>query len=98
MDNKGSTLNMNFILSDNNPYFINNEENEPFKKGKFTNEQFGQFTYIVLKNFEAKKIDFSEAQNDIISPLINYYKDNKSIPDDNDIQEKISYKFTEISR
>ena len=98
MSNKASTLNMDFILSENNPYFINNEENEPLTTGKFTNEQFGQFTYILFKNFEAKKIDYNKAQNDIVSPLINYYKDNKSIPDDNDIQEKISSKFTEISR
>ena len=96
MDNKASTLNMDFILSENNPYFVNNEENEPLKTGKFTNEQFGQFTYIVFKNFEAKKIDYSKAQNDIISPLINFYKDNKSNPDGNDIQEKISSKFAEI--
>ena len=96
MSNKASTLNMDFILSENNPYFINNEENEPLTTGKFTNEQFGQFTYILFKNFEAKKIDYNKAQNDIISPLINFYKNNKNNSDGNDIQEKLSSKFAEI--
>ena len=96
MSNKASTLNMDFILSENNPYFVNNEENEPLTTGKFTNEQFGQFTYILFKNFEAKKIDYNKAQNDIVSPLINFYKNNKSNSDGNDIQEKLSSKFAEI--
>ena len=96
MSNKASTLNMDFILSENNPYFVNNEENEPLTTGKFTNEQFGQFTYILFKNFEAKKIDYNKAQNDIISPLINFYKNNKNNSDGNDIQEKLSSKFAEI--
>ena len=96
MSNKASTLNMDFILSENNPYIINNEENEPLTTGKFTNEQFGQFTYILFKNFEAKKIDYNKAQNDIISPLINFYKNNKNNSDGNDIQEKLSSKFAEI--
>ena len=96
MSNKANTLNMDFILSENNPYFVNNEENEPLTTGKFTNEQFGQFTYILFKNFEAKKIDYNKAQNDIISPLINFYKNNKNNSDGNDIQEKLSSKFAEI--
>ena len=96
MSNKANTLNMDFILSENNPYFVNNKENEPLTTGKFTNEQFGQFTYILFKNFEAKKIDYNKAQNDIISPLINFYKNNKNNSDGNDIQEKLSSKFAEI--
>ena len=96
MNNKANSLNMDFVLSDNNPYFSNVEENDPFSNGKFTNEQFGQFTYILFKNFEAKKIDYEKAQKNIISPLINYYQINKNDSDTNALQEKLSSKFAEI--
>lgn len=96
MNNKANSLNMDFVLSDNNPYFSNVEENDPFSNGKFTNEQFGQFTYILFKNFEAKKIDYDKAQKNIISPLINYYQINKNDSDTSALQEKLSSKFAEI--
>ena len=96
MNNKANSLNMDFILSENNPYFSNVEENDPLSNGKFTNEQFGQFTYILFKNFEAKKIDYDKAQKNIISPLINYYQINKNDPDTNASKEKLSSKFAEI--
>ena len=95
-NNKANSLNMDFVLSENNPYLINTEENEPLNSGKFTNEQFGQFTYVLFKNFEAKKIDYDKAQKDIIAPLINYYQVNKNELDSNIIQEKLSSKFAEI--
>ena len=96
MNNKANPLNMDLVLSDNNPFYSNAEENDPLSTGKFTNEQFGQFTYILFKNFEAKKIYYDKAQKDIISPLINYYQINKNETDSNAFQEKISSKFAEI--
>ena len=95
-NNKANSLNMDFVLSENNPYFSNIEGNEPLSTGKFNNEQFGQFTYILFKNFEAKKIDYDKAQKHIISPLINFYQINKNDSDSNLIQEKLSSKFAEI--
>ena len=96
INNKGNSMNSDFILSENNPYFTNNEENEPLNKNKFTNEQYGQFTYILFKNFEAKKIDYEKAQKDIVSPLINYYNNNKNESNENEFREKLSSKFAEI--
>ena len=97
MSNKPSPLNMDFVLSENNPYYSNVSENDPLSSGKFTNEQFGQFTYILFKNFEAKKIDYDNAQKNIISPLIEFYQNNKSDSSDiNAMLEKLSSKFAEI--
>ena len=95
-NNKGNSMNMDFILSENNPYFTNNGENDPMVNGKFTNEQYGQFTYILFKNFEAKKINYERANKDIISPLINYYQNNKSETNEAKFQELLSSKFAEI--
>ena len=95
INNKGNSLNMDFVLSENNPYFIA-EDNDPLINNKFTNEQYGQFTYILFKNFEAKKINYEKAQKDIIEPLINYYQINKNETNENEIQEKLSSKFAEI--
>ena len=95
-NNKGNSMNMDFILSENNPYFTNNGENDPLVNGKFTNEQYGQFTYILFKNFEAKKINYERANKDIISPLINYYQNNKSETNEAKFQEQLSSKFAEI--
>ena len=95
INNKGNAMNSDFVLSENNPYLANNEDNEPLINNKFTNEQYGQFTYILFKNFEAKKIDYEKAQKDIVPPLINYYNNNKNEANENEIQEKLSSKFAE---
>ena len=61
------------------------------------NSQFSQFTYILLKNFEAKKINYEKAKNGLIIPLMNYYN---TILNENEnqqnIQDKINLKFCEI--
>ena len=95
-NNRGNSMNMDFVLSESNPYYSNIENNEPLSTGKFTNEQFGQFTYILFKNFEAKGIDYEKAKNEIISPLTNFYKINNTSENKNEIQEKLGTKFSEI--
>ena len=89
------------ILSDNNPYCTNDEENDPFISKQFTNEQFKQFTYVLFKNFEAKKINYEKAKELIINPLINYINTicesgTEDITDNKDIQEKLCTKFADI--
>ena len=93
------TLKNDLILSKQNPYNTDNKENDPIITEKFTNEQFRQFTYVLFKNFEAKKINTDKGKNEIIAPLTNYYNeiindDNK--PNESDIQEKLATKFSEI--
>ena len=91
-----NNMNMDLVLSDSNPYNSNMEDNEPLSTGKFTNEQFGQFTYILFKNFEAKGIDLERAKSDIIAPLTEFYKNNKKSEDEKQIQEQLGAKFSEI--
>ena len=99
----------NLKLSPDNPYYINAEENDSIISNKFNNDQYAQFTYILFKNFEAKKINIEKAKNEIISPLIKYFesinknenekkdkekkKEKKDIQDKQNIQEKLNIKF-----
>ena len=57
--NFSNQFNINNLLNrfSSKIYFTNIGENDPIVNGKFTNEQYGQFTYILFKNFEAKKIE-----------------------------------------
>ena len=71
-DNEENIENIiNFGLNSDNPFYSANEENIPEKTNKFNNSQFGNFTYILFKNFESKNILLNESQNKIITPLIN---------------------------
>ena len=93
------TLKNDLILSKQNPYNTDNKENNPILTEKFTNEQFRQFTYVLFKNFEAKKIGTDKGKNEIITPLINYYNiinNDDNQPHESDIQEKLAKKFSEI--
>ena len=46
---------INFGISEDNPYFSGDENNIPENTNKFNNVQFGNFAYILFKNFESKK-------------------------------------------
>ena len=93
------------ILSDNNPYCTTEEDNDPFISKKFTNEQFKQFTYVLFKNFEAKKLNYTKAKEQIINPLLKYIDsiniskeedEDEGEKESQDIQEKMCLKFVEI--
>ena len=91
----------NLILSENNPYYTKLRDNNPIVSNKFNNGQFSQFTYILFKNFQAKKINKEKAQKEIITLLMKYFneinKDNKDyIKDEKNIKEKLVKKFSEI--
>ena len=66
-----------FGIDENNPYYTDNEENQPDIQNKFTTSQFNQFTYILFKNFEAKGVVGEESKNKILNPFIKYAEDNK---------------------
>ena len=61
---------INFGISEDNPYFSGNENNIPENTNKFNNVQFGNFAYVLFKNFESKKILLNESQTIIINPLL----------------------------
>ena len=75
---------INFGISEDNPYFSGEEDNVPVNTNKFNNFQFGNFAYILFKNFESKNILLNESQTKIINPLLNAI-DKKGI-------KKIKYK------
>ena len=62
---------INFGISEDNPYFTSDENNIPESTNKFNNVQFGNFAYILFKNFESRNILLNESQTKIINPLIN---------------------------
>ena len=66
-----------FGIDENNPYYTENEDNQPEIENKFTSTQFNQFTYILFKNFEAKGIVLEESKNKIINPFIKLVNENK---------------------
>ena len=92
-----SNINNDLILSYDNPYYTDSEENEIIKSKKFNRWQFTQFTYVLFKNFEAKKINYEKAQKNIIIPLMNFYQTIIN-EDKKTIQKKLNEKFCEIIR
>jgi hypothetical protein len=62
---------INFGITEDNPYFSGDEDNIPENTNKFNNYQFGNFAYILFKNFESRNILLNESQTKIINPLIN---------------------------
>ena len=61
-----------FGIDNENPFYIEDENNIPEKTSKFTSSQFNQFTYILFKNFESKGIVLEESKNKIINPFIEF--------------------------
>ena len=66
-----------FGIDTNNPYYTENEENQPDINKKFTSIQFNHFTYILFKSFEAKGIVSDKAKDKIINPFIKFANNNK---------------------
>ena len=76
-ENKPQNQNqLEFGIDETNPYYTDNEENIPESNIKFTSQQFNQYTYILLKNFEAKYIIGQEANNKVINPFSAMTKKN----------------------
>ena len=78
-DNEENLENIiNFGLNNDNPFYSEEEQNIPEKTNRFNNAQFGNFAYILFKNFESKNILLNESQNKIINPFLNLIS-NKNI-------------------
>ena len=87
-----------FGIDNDNPFYIEEENNIPEKNNKFTSSQFNQFTYILFKNFEAKGIILEESKNKLINPFIEFCNKNNlskvEYPSNN--FDLISEEFTKI--
>lgn len=98
-ENEEDTDNIiNFGINEDNPFFSNEENNIPEKTNKFNNSQFGNFAYILFKNFESKNILLNESQIKIINPLINIISQNniKSITYNDDSFNFVINELTKI--
>ena len=85
-------------IDPNNPYYTENEQNQPDISKKFTSTQFNLFTYILFKNFEAKGIVSNEAKDKIINPFTKFVNDNKltTIEYPSDKFDLITEEYTKI--
>ena len=77
IDGENDLNQIEFGIDENNPYYTDNEENQPQITNKYTSTQFNQFTYILFKNFEAKGVVSVESKNKIIEPFMKIVDDNK---------------------
>ena len=89
---------INFGINKDNPFYSEKESNIPEKTNKFNNTQFGNFAYILFKNFESKNILLNDSQNKIINPFIKIIseKNIKNIKYNNDSFNLIINELTKI--
>lgn len=91
----GSEEQIEFGIDADNPYYSPDETNDPIQSNKFTSGQFNQFTYILFKNFEAKKITLDIAKEKIIDDFINEYNNEDSHTSINENFDNIVNNLTE---
>ena len=87
-----NTYNYDLGLNPNNPFYSNIPSNQPLQTKLFTNEQFNQFTYVLFKNFEAKKINIEIAKSEIIDKVF----DSNDIVSLDEIIKKFSERVSQI--
>ena len=63
---------LEFGIDRNNPFYTEEESNNPELDLKFNSTQYNQFTYILFKNFESKEIVADESYNRIINPFVQF--------------------------
>ena len=68
---------LEFGIDRNNPFYTEEENNNPELDLKFNSTQYNQFTYILFKNFESKGIVSDESYNKIISPFVSFANEKK---------------------
>lgn len=98
--NAASQEQIEFGIDSSNPFYTENDANDPIVSSKFTSSQFNQFTYILFKNFEAKKITLDYAKEKIIDEIVNDIGMNESsISSDEQFEnlvEKLSLKIVDV--
>ena len=72
-NNNGENQNeIEFGIDRNNPFYIEDENNNPEIDLKFNSMQYNQFTYILFKNFESQGIVGKESYTKIINPFVDF--------------------------
>lgn len=87
-----------FGLDRDNPYYTTEDDNLPEKTGKFSGNQFNQFTYILFKAFESKQITNEVAQKLILEPFTQIIRDKNIIKLDfaSELYQEVLEQFTNI--
>ena len=66
-----------FGIDKSNPFYTEDDDNNPEINLKFNSTQYNQFTYILFKNFESKGIVMNESFNKIINPFVEFANEQK---------------------
>ena len=90
---------ISFGITNDNPYYSNDDKNDPISSNKFNNVQFGNFAYVLFKNFESKGVTLSESQNKLITPFIEKLKIKKIFHNVKNIRsEEFLYSNEELTK
>ena len=98
-NNNGENQNeIEFGIDRNNPFYIEDENNNPEIDLKFNSMQYNQFTYILFKNFESQGIVGKESYTKIINPFVDFVngKKLKNVKYPSDEFNLVVEKFTKI--
>jgi hypothetical protein len=87
-----------FGIDRNNPFYTEDENNNPEIDLKFNSTQYNQFTYILFKNFESQGIVGKESYTKIINPFVDFVngKKLKSVKYPSDEFNLVIENFTKI--
>ena len=83
-----------FGIDENNPFYTDENDNNPIKTGKYTSTQFNQFTHILFKNFESREISFDESKEKLIKLFLDFNQKNNII---NIPNEEMNYKSKQFN-
>ena len=76
-ENNDNQSEIEFGIDRNNPFYTEEENNNPERDLKFNSIQYNQFTYILFKNFESQGIVGQESYSKIINPFVEYVNGKK---------------------
>ena len=76
-ENNDNQSEIEFGIDKNNPFYTEEENNNPELDLKFNSIQYNQFTYILFKNFESQGIVGQESYSKIINPFVEYVNGKK---------------------
>ena len=76
-ENNDNQSEIEFGIDRNNPFYTEEENNNPELDLKFNSIQYNQFTYILFKNFESQGIVGQESYSKIINPFVEYVNSKK---------------------
>ena len=76
-NNNNNQNEIEFGIDKSNPFYTEDEDNNPEINLKFNSTQYNQFTYILFKNFESKGIVSNESFNKIINPFVEFANEKK---------------------